>query len=352
VCGAHFIVLALVFPCLLFVLTVLPSPLLVLVQVGKLMKKASTLKIASQLREHTSYCTVRENDTRWSSTYNMIGRFLKIQDHLSEIKDLLSLLPNHLEVDILTGAFNFMKNFDSVTIMLQRDDMSFVESREIFDLFLKDYPDFEHYIGEDALIIENETFEKAVMRISRGMPLSDSQRRAALPLLKPADEIPRAEVDDDDNRQQEEYQSYSQMLQRKLKRQKRVTEAERQDEYINLEMLPGTSVNCERLFSAAKFILSDTRKRTSPSLFEALLLLKKNSSYWNVYSVGEAIGRTKKRPDFGDINNTLGDVDVDAIDEEEDDSDSDNESCSSSPGDMATSTVSSSLSSSASFSIV
>jgi hypothetical protein len=124
----------------------------------------------------------------------MIDRFLEIKKHLSEINDLLLLLPNHLEVDILTQGFNTMKKFDSVTVMLQRDGMSFVESAEIFDLFLKDYPDFEHYIGDNALIIENETFEKAVMRISRGMPLSDSQRRAALRLLKPTDEFSHAKV--------------------------------------------------------------------------------------------------------------------------------------------------------------
>jgi NAD dependent epimerase/dehydratase family enzyme len=86
--------------------------------------------------------------------------------------------------------------------------------------------------------------------------------------------------------------SYSQLLQRKLKRQKREIASEQQDVYLNLDMLPGTSVNCERLFSNAKFILSDTRKRTTPSLVEALLLLKVNRSYWNVYSVGKAMGQT------------------------------------------------------------
>jgi hypothetical protein len=147
--------------------------LFLFVQVGKFMKKASTLKIASQLQELTSYCTVQENDTRWSSTCNMMDRFLEIKKHLSEFKGLLSLLPNHLEVDILSRGFNTMEKFDNATVMLQRDGMSFVELREIFDLFLKDYPDFEHYVGDDALIIENETFKKAVLQISRGMPLSD-----------------------------------------------------------------------------------------------------------------------------------------------------------------------------------
>jgi hypothetical protein len=89
-------------------------------------------------------------------------------------------------------------------------------------------------------------------------------------------------------------ESYSQLLQQKLKQQKREVASEQQDVYLNLDMLPGTSVNCKRLFSNAKFILSNTRKRTTPSLFEALLLLKVNRSYWNVYSVGKAMGQPFK----------------------------------------------------------
>ena len=62
--------------------------------------------------------------------------------------------------------------------------------------------------------------------------------------------------------------------------------------YIDLIVLPGTSVNSKRLFSAAKFMLSNTRKQTSPKLFEALLLLKVNRNKWNSVAVGKAMGRT------------------------------------------------------------
>ena len=97
----------------------------------------------------------------------MIGLFLTIEKQLGSIADLLSLLPNHLEVDVLKRAFASMEKFDSITNTLQRNGMSFVESREMFDLFLKDYPMFEHYIGNEALIIENELFEKkTVMQIA------------------------------------------------------------------------------------------------------------------------------------------------------------------------------------------
>ena len=257
------------------------------------MKKASGLKVASQLRDLTSYATVRDNDTRWSSSFQMIARFLKIQKELSAVGDLLSLLPNHLEVDYLSRAFTSLTKFDSVTVMLQRDGMSFVESREIFDLFLRDYPEFQHHIGDAARIIQDEVFEKVVMQISRGLPLSEEQRVAAQLLVKPEEQLNELEIPSaENNNVAGAPESYSQTLQRQLKRQKREAGERPADIYINLQILPGTSVNCERLFSIAKFILSDTRKRTNPELFEALLLLKVNRDYWNMYSVGEAMGRT------------------------------------------------------------
>jgi hypothetical protein len=188
--------------------------------------------------------------------------------------------------------------------------MTFVESREIFDLFVKDYPDFKHYIADDAAIVKDVVFERAIMKIARGFPLSEEERIAGLRLLQPDD--PNVQGDEDasfsrehaeDHFQGEE--SYSQALERKLKRQRRITESERSDRYMNLDLLPGTLVNCERLFSAAKFILSDTRKRTSPTLFEALLLLKVNSSYWNVVSVSQAMMRSRNTIDEDNSNGNV-----------------------------------------------
>jgi hypothetical protein len=197
-------------------------------------------------------------------------------------------------VNVLQRGHDQMKKFDSVTIMLQRNCMTFVESRELFDLFLKDYPVFEHYISSEVSIVENSAFESAVMAIANGLQLTDELRLSAIPLLKPStydgasvfddEDVDFNDNDDNDGRGED---SYAKQLERK--RQQRADKGEESGiMYINLDMLPGTSVNCERLFSAAKFILSDTRKRTSTLLFVALLFLKVNSQHWNVFSVGEA----------------------------------------------------------------
>lgn len=67
------------------------------------------------------------------------------------------------------------------------------------------------------------------------------------------------------------------------------------DAYMNLDILPGTSVTCERLFSLAKHVLTDTRKRTSPALFEALMLLKVNRDLWDVILVGKDTNPPKRQ---------------------------------------------------------
>jgi hypothetical protein len=57
------------------------------------------------------------------------------------------------------------------------------------------------------------------------------------------------------------------------------------------------------LFSAAKHILKDTRKSTSPAVFESILLLKVNRKEWDVSSVGRAMDQTTGKS-FGGVGLT------------------------------------------------
>ena len=115
----------------------------------------------------------------------------------------------------------------------------------------------------------------------------DEQKQAVTVLLRPEEPMPEDDdllVNTEQSTQDDEEKLYAQAIQQKLTRQRReATNWQSPDLYINFDILPGTSVDCERLFSSAKFILSNTRKRTSPSLFEAILLLKVNSSLWNAF---------------------------------------------------------------------
>jgi hypothetical protein len=263
-------------------------------KVATVMKKASTLKVSAQLRKLTSLQTVRENDTRWSSTFEMIARFFRIQFELSAVSDLIPLIPTLVECDLLTKGFEHLKHFHEITVMLQKEGITFLRVREIFDEILEDYPELGSYLAVDAEIVVDVTFERALMQIAKGMVLTNEQLLRVKGLLAPTDATYMADCDNISNvgtvvRQEDEL-SYAQKVDARIKRRK-TNEDAIATKYVNLSILCGTSVVCERLFSVAKNILSDTRKKTSPPVFEAIILLKMNRSEWDVYMMGKAMGR-------------------------------------------------------------
>ena len=72
--------------------------------------------------------------------------------------------------------------------------MVFVTSCEIFNFFLKDFPNFEHHLGDDANIVTDSVFEKSVVQIAGGSPLMNEQKQTAMVLLRPEEPMP----EDDD----------------------------------------------------------------------------------------------------------------------------------------------------------
>jgi hypothetical protein len=228
---------------------------------------------------------VRENDTRWSSTFEMVARFFRIQAELSAVSDLLPLLPSLLECDLLRKAFIHFTHFNQVTVMLQKEGITLVRVRELFDSVMVDYPELAGHLAPDASIVVNPIFERAVIQISRGMSLSEEEKESVSSMLLPPPMTMRTQDEvnhvNEGNAQQFTAESipvelsYAQKLELRMKRRKTSTD-DIAGQYINLGILCGTSVSCERLFSAAKHILTDTRKSTSPAVFESILLLKVN----------------------------------------------------------------------------
>ena len=62
------------------------------------------------------------------------------------------------------------------------------------------------------------------------------------------------------------------------------------DGYLDADFVLGTNVIAERLFSTAKFVLTDQRLSLSPTLFNYKMLLKFNKQrMWNIATVARAI---------------------------------------------------------------
>lgn len=143
--------------------------------IANVMKKASTLKVSALLRKLTTLRTVRENDTRWSSTFMMVERFFEIQRELSAVPDLIPLIPNLLEIDLLAKAFVHLQAFNKITVMLQEEGITFVGVRDIFDSVLIDYPELSGHLGPGAKIVVDAVFEKAIVQIAKGVVLTPEE---------------------------------------------------------------------------------------------------------------------------------------------------------------------------------
>jgi hypothetical protein len=146
-----------------------------------------------------------------------------------------------------------------VAILLQKEGITFVTVREMFDAMIEDYPEFGKHLGRNAKIVNSLLFEKTVMTIAKGLPLTEEEELLARPLVK-TEQVQTAansvcvSLNDDEN---EILANYALALEQRLKRQKR--ESVVRGVYVNLDILLGTSVTCERLFSLAKFVLTDTQ---------------------------------------------------------------------------------------------
>ena len=74
-----------------------------------------------------------------------------------------------------------------------------------------------------------------------------------------------------------------------------------------------TVVNCERLFSEAKYIMAPHRRGMSPIVFESLLFLKKNLRFWDVKTVAAALQRVHNEESSDSDSDDLFDRDDDAF---------------------------------------
>ena len=68
----------------------------------------------------------------------------------------------------------------------------------------------------------------------------------------------------------------------------RKLEQQKSSQYINANFILGSASELERLWSIAGDILSLNRRSVTPLLFEALLSLRVNNSYWGQATVVEA----------------------------------------------------------------
>jgi hypothetical protein len=124
------------------------------------------VKQAGKLRTKTSLEPIIRNVTRWSSTYEMLKRFFRIQEFIDKSDETLAMnMPSAMEMIALKDAMRDLEQFQCTTILLQDVKRNLADVRSIFDEMLDHYPTMDHYLASYGGIVHSPDFESAIVKV-------------------------------------------------------------------------------------------------------------------------------------------------------------------------------------------
>lgn len=233
----------------------------------------------------------------------MMERFLRIRDELIEVCDDdrsdLTMNRSLAFKQKVQRYCRHLQQINMVTEELQTRKLSLSHCQNALDLLVEDVqsgfsnPDSvfyrcflkNQYISNDAEILQDRQFESGVCKIQDGRTaaMSRAEKIACQRLL-----LPIQESEDEASVTANSVSDYKSRLDRRKRRKIAADSC-----YRNCDFILGSVAEIERLWSIADIILADTRSRTTPELFEAILFLRVNSRLWDLDLVKEAIEFSK-----------------------------------------------------------
>jgi hypothetical protein len=335
--------------------------------VHDVMKEASRLKVAPEVKKLTNLTALLPGQTRWSANITMLRRFFQLHEakaieKIPELRRVASYDRMKDKLELTREVFGIQQMF---CLDLQRDacgDASKANMSACWDILCNARTALEEdcrkarpgvagmlpyecrYIKLNSEIcnkpVGNVHFLSGVYKIQKGkeLDLSDEEKDAVAIFL--IAQVAEAGEDSDDD----EYtngQADAPVVSPERKRQKAILERKARIEsangtavmtapsdYIDTRFVVGTNNTCERTFSRARRILTDFRASMGQWMLELLLFLKLNEDLWDASDIPAMLSMHRRK-----IVETPGcgrddDDDVDSDDEERD-NDGESESISS-----------------------
>lgn len=243
--------------------------------IRSIMVKLRTLKYAAHLRNHIDLKPILSNTTRWSSTFQMLKRYIELIPAIREmdIAEINDLLPSNAKHSSITQLLETLSVMDSVCKQLQSESTTIADVRALFDAIITKFPETEERLSCNANIIYNSEFENALVKLQehRTYDLTNAERSAVHELLNTHSTA---------NHESENIS----FAERAVKRRRQETTGQGIG-YMNTCFITPTSNMVERLFSKAGWTLSDRRTRLTPEHFEQQLFLFSNAHLWGLSDI-------------------------------------------------------------------
>jgi hypothetical protein len=251
----------------------------VLQKIHSLMANLRQVKQAGKLRTKTNLEPIIRNVTRWSSTYEMLKRFFRIREFLDESDEALARnLPTPVEILDLQNLKKDLEQFETATKLPQDSKRNLQDVRCIFDEMLKHYPAMNNYLSSTGSIVHENAVVKVLDEDYDSLTFTEKE------LLKPFRKTSNAANGISPIKPDTPFALQG------LKKRRKVSSSE----FIDLSFIPPTSNIVERLFSAARLVLTDYRKCMSPYTFECVMFLKVNREFWDASLISKIVAKAAK----------------------------------------------------------
>ena len=265
-----------------------------------LMGELTTLKNAGILRQgfvagELMLRPQRRIKAKWASLVGMLLKWERLREPIARVaqrfpQSVVDKIPSAEEKVRLEEITKALKDFESVSKGLQGGGENRVNrhaSRYAFDALLAKHDTVDRrlvHLQRNGAIVNDKAFENAIVKI-QGNAEGDlsTHEKAAVAIFKiPTTAAPAAAAEP-----ATPDVSFFQRAQQRSedKKRKRVEKSS----YRSTEHVSATSNICERLFSAAKLIMTDLRKHMDPDTLNMILFLKANKNLWADKSIIDEI---------------------------------------------------------------
>ena len=218
----------------------------------------------------------------------MLDRYCKLRTFLVDSsftseQVVMEYLPTAREHADLLALLEPMIKLKSVTLILQRDNITIADVNCLFEKVTSEFPWTKKYLDPMAPIVHSPVLKSAVCKLQNRQQsdLTEGEKAEISNLLIQSVSKP---VDVRNVNEEEDFASSI------IKKRKQECETKSPDRmYIDTRFLLPTSNNLERFFSTADITYSDIRQRVLPQNLEMQLFLKTNKKFWTLDVVEKCV---------------------------------------------------------------